>query len=129
MPTRFLQATFRLIVLDVVGNLLHFPIWWYSSGMKAAFFLALRQIRSMADYFALPILFKYWFKPMFGQSDVWGRLISFGVRTVQLIVFSIFQGIWSVLILALFLIWPLFPIFATLEFLFQFGVLPQFLPL
>lgn len=125
MVTHLLQASFRILALDVIGNLLHFPIWWYSKGLLAAFRFSLNQIKAMANYFALPILFRFWFKPMFGQNDIWGRLISFGVRTVQLLVLLIGQTLWTLFVFILFLLWPLIPLVIGYELLFQFGVLNQ----
>lgn len=126
MSTHFLQVSFRILAIDLIGNLLHFPVWWYSKGLIQAFRVAIGQIRSMANYFALPILVRYWFKPMFGQSDFWSRIISFGVRTVQLIVVSIGQLVWTILVFAVFLLWPVLPIVIVANLFFQLGVFSDF---
>ena len=125
MGGHIIIRTFRVFTIDILWNILYFPIWWYSTGQIKAAKFSWQQIIAMADYFALPILYKSLFKPMFGQADFWGRAISFGVRSVQLVVLTFVQLIWSALVFVAFLIWPLFPLFILYNLLFQFGFFSQ----
>lgn len=110
--TMLLSAKF--VAKDVVGNVLFWPVWWYSVGFWG--FLKKRRdsIRNFEEEIGLTIWVVNWGKPMFGQYDVPGRIISFVFRTggiifkaVQLIVYLIIQMLLIVgwLVLPPFFVW------------------------
>ena len=76
-----LQAI-KSIILDLVGEILYFPIWWYTQGLKGIFIYYINSVKNTNRSLALTIMFKNLFKPMFGQADREGRIISFFMRLI-----------------------------------------------
>jgi hypothetical protein len=96
-------------------DILYFPIWWYTSGLKKRFLGFLSKVRYSARYFALKVLIVNLFKPMFGQYDLKGRVISFFMRCIILVVHFTLFLISLIFFLSLLIIWILLPIFAIFQ--------------
>ncbi len=93
-------------MLDVVN----FPLWWYSQGLFLLLKWGRDTLRGFVRYFALVVWIKNIFVPMFGQNDWQSRLISFVMRTVQIVGRSIGLigvGMGVVLVLGLYLVVPI----------------------
>ena len=107
-------------ILGELGwNILYFPLWWYSRGLiilgeKLILFLH-NQERSLG----LSVWMKNIFRPMFGQYDWQGRLISFFVRVFQIIIRGLAMFFWIIIALAVFLFWIILPPFIIFEIIFQ----------
>lgn len=91
-------------------NILLFPIWWYTSGVKYAFLKCVSRIRYFNLYFGFTIWVKNLFVPMFGQRDIQGRLISFFIRLVQIVIRGVALLIAASLSFCLFMAWLVSPI-------------------
>lgn len=107
------------IFTDVIKDILYFPFWWYSRGTlevaRGLFnFLATRE-KSLALF----IWIKNIHRPMYGQSDWQGMLISFFMRLIQIIFRSAILFFWLIISLALLLLWIIFPILAIYGIYFQ----------
>lgn len=64
-----------------------------------------------ANNIAAPLLWlKNLFVPMFGQTDLQGRIVSVFIRIVNVIFRTIFLAGWSVVVLSLLLAWLAAPI-------------------
>ncbi|MBI5728363.1 MAG: hypothetical protein HY984_01260 [Candidatus Magasanikbacteria bacterium] len=50
------------------------------------------------------------FVPMFGQADWQGRLMSFFMRLMNVIVRGALLMIWLTVVAAIFLVWPIVPL-------------------
>lgn len=72
----------KSIFIDLIGEILYFPIWWYTQGLKRTTLWMWNSITGSARNLALPLMFKNLFKPMFGQTDRQGRLISLFMRII-----------------------------------------------
>ncbi|MGC9048845.1 MAG: hypothetical protein ACP5IX_01335 [Patescibacteria group bacterium] len=94
-------------------DILYFPIWWYTTGLKKRAKGFVNNLKGLSQYLALGILIKYLFKPMFGQYDWKGRIISFFMRLIQLIIYLIIFLIGGILMFALLIIWIILPIVAV----------------
>lgn len=57
---------------------------------------------------------------MYGQSDFWGKLISFVIRSVQVVARGLILIVWGILSLGLIIIWLALPILLGLAILLQF---------
>lgn len=101
---------FERIVLDFVFHLVYFPLWWYTGGLRHVAQFAWRQIRYVHAYLVPDLWLKNLFVPMFGQTDWQGRIASFFIRVVNVIVRSIMLLIWSGVVFVVSLIWPLVPV-------------------
>jgi len=107
------------IIADIFKDILYFPFWWYSRGLlnfigKNLTFLNYRQ-KSLG----LLVWIKNLFKPMYGQHDWQGRLISFGFRVVFIIFDSVVMVFYVLLSLIAVLFWIIFPFFVLYEILYQ----------
>lgn len=108
--TNIIVSNFKYLFVDLIGDILYWPIWWYSAGLWQMLRFAGLQLRKMWYMQALGIWFKSIFTPMFGDRSILGRLISFGVRLVLLVWKLTWFVLWSVFVSALFLIWLLAPV-------------------
>lgn len=106
---------------ELIRDVLYFPFWWYGRGL-------VNLVKGMAHFLgdkqkalALLVWVKNIFRPMFGQYDWQGMLISFFMRLVQIIFRSIIMLFWLIFSLAVILFWILFPVFVIYEIIFQFS--------
>lgn len=107
------------ILSELLWNILYFPLWWYSKGfwqllIRLKNFLARKQ-KSLA----LLVWIKNINKPMYGQYDWAGILISFLVRSFQIIIRSLIMVFWLIFSLAIFLFWLILPPLVVYEIIFQ----------
>lgn len=107
------------IVGEIVRDILMFPVWWYTRGLvgvaRSLFsFLGERQ-RSLA----LLVWIKNIYRPMYGQHDWQGILISIGMRIIQIIFRSLVMLFWALVVLFIFCFWLVFPLFLIYEIFFQ----------
>jgi hypothetical protein len=56
-------------------------MWWYGQGLKDFLYFFRKQIKNVWHNRGLDVLIKNWFKPMYGQNDLQGRIISLFFRT------------------------------------------------
>lgn len=96
--------------------LLDWPRWWYGAGLKQEFRNYLRRLEYLNRRLAVMVWLKNIFRPMFGQKDWEGRLISFGIRLVQIVV----RGALWVLGMCINLVWLNVYIFAPIVFVCLF---------
>lgn len=73
------------ISLQVLLDVIYFPLWWYSIGLfrlakRLGIFLKERWI-----FIGAGVWLKNLFVPMYGQTDIGSRIISFFMRFVQII--------------------------------------------
>lgn len=112
------DATF-VVAREVILDILYFPFWWYTLGLKERFFNLQEKIKNIAHALALPILFRHLLKPMYGDYTLSGRIISFFVRIIH---FSVLSGVGLIFItiyLILFFLYLILPILVILALLHQ----------
>jgi hypothetical protein len=105
MVQKITIGLFRDVLLDIFREILYFPVWWYSIGLGKVFWTVLQSIKSMEMKLGLKIWIVNIFKPMFGQRDIPGKIISFFMRIFQIIVRGMILIIWCILMLSLIIIW------------------------
>ncbi len=105
----------KYLALDLVGDILYFPLWWYSAGLKMIIKDLYSNAKQTGNNLALPLLLSNIFKPMFGQYDRTGWIISFFVRLIILIFRSIFFIAKALVLVVLLIIWLVFPIIAVVR--------------
>ncbi|MBU1203437.1 hypothetical protein KKH39_05335 [Patescibacteria group bacterium] len=116
------QAT-KSLVIDLIGEILYFPIWWYTQGLKKMVLYVINSIQNTNRNLALTLMLKSMFKPMFGQYDREGRIISFFMRLILIIVRLIFFILLSILYLSIIIFWIFLPIVAVWGILSNFSSL------
>ncbi len=107
------------IILEFLGKILYFPIWWYGVGLvkkaKSLFYF----LKDREKDLGLMIWVKNIFVPMYGQNDAAGRAISFFVRFFQVIFRGLIFFIWLILALFMFFLWLFFPVLLLFLLIFQ----------
>jgi len=105
-----LVTVLKYITLDIFLDILYFPLWWYTKGLKKVFNFIKEKAGDLAQTLAIKILLANLFKPMFGQYDRAGRIISFFMRCFQLLI-RLFLFLFGLLgLLILLIIWFALPI-------------------
>jgi hypothetical protein len=107
------------IIFELLVDIIFFPFWWYSRGL---FLIGGKLLSALSDReksLALFIWIKNIYRPMYGQYDWQGWLISFFMRVVQIIFRSIALLFWLAIYLAVFLFWLILPVLAIMQIMFQ----------
>lgn len=115
--------TAQFIAKETVGSLLYFPIWWYTEGAMKVLRLIGREVGSFAKTLRIRTLFRFLLKPMFGQTDIWGRIISFGVRIVHAFVLLFVTIFYTIFLTLLFLVWIALPPLMIAALIYHFNPL------
>lgn len=89
---------------------LYFPLWWYTAGAKRSLLWCASRVAEANDQLAPGLWLKNIFVPMFGQSDLQGRLMSFFMRLMNVILRSIALVFWIFAVGLMFMGWILLPI-------------------
>ena len=108
----------RLIV-QIIGKILYFPVWWYTVGLSRFVRNAWQFLRNREKSLSLLVWAKNLFVPMYGQRDWAGRLISFLVRIVQIIARGLAVFFWLMFIILVILLWLIVPILLIVGLGFQ----------
>ena len=116
-------TTLRFVFFEIGGDLLYWPIWWYTRGISRAGLFALAEIKLQAQRLGVSVWAKNIFVPMFGQYDLEGRLISFFIRLIQIIVRGIATVVWAVLVVVVFGLWILLPLIALYFVIYNFSAI------
>ncbi len=109
----------KSLAVDSVVAVLYFPIWWYTLGAFRVASYGVRTLHNAGRGFGVHVWFKNLFRPMFGQYDIAGRIISFFLRLVMILYYSIVLLFMAVLMTALFGFWLALPAFIGYEFVNQ----------
>lgn len=103
----------KSVFLHTLGNIIYFPVWWYSKGLRKRFLGFINGISRSSHDLALKIMFKYLFKPMFGERSKSGRIISFFMRLI-LLFWRLFLFLFVILgRLLLLIMWIILPLIAV----------------
>ncbi|MBT7007175.1 hypothetical protein HN958_01580 [Candidatus Falkowbacteria bacterium] len=117
-----LQKSIKFVAKDILFDLVYWLYWWYTQGLKKAFISMLDLIATGNKELGLMIWVKNLFKPMFGQYDWQGRLISVFMRFFMIIIRFIIFLFWVFIALVKFLLWILIPIFIVGQVLFNLNL-------
>lgn len=103
-------ATLKSVFLETIADFFYFPLWWYSRGLLKQLKGAGGSIVARQDALAIDIWIKNLGKPMYGQYDFVGRLISFFMRLFQIGVRTLMLIVWTALVLVWLAVWLLIPV-------------------
>lgn len=107
------------IFIELVGDIIFFPLWWYSRGLVMMSRGLLRFLTDRQRSLALLVWIKNIHRPMYGQRDWVGILISFLMRLFQVIIRGIAMLCWVAVALFLLCFWIFLPVFIFYEIVFQ----------
>lgn len=99
------------IIIDFFLHLFYFPIWWYSGGLVHVGKACIRMVQSTNYTLAPGLWLKNIFVPVYGADDWQGRIISFFLRLVNVIVRGFMLLVWIGFVLFLFSLWIVLPLF------------------
>ncbi|MEA2064932.1 MAG: hypothetical protein U9O66_01375 [Patescibacteria group bacterium] len=105
----------KYISIDLIGDILLFPLWWYTKGLKKTVAFCVEKAKNAENALGLKIWLTSIFKPMYAQYDWQGKIISFFMRIFQIIIRSILFIISLVFIFILPIIWIIFPVFIIFQ--------------
>ncbi|MFA5076423.1 MAG: hypothetical protein WC480_03345 [Patescibacteria group bacterium] len=106
----------KFVAKDLVGDILYFPVWWYSVGLVKFIKRRLHSIASFEESIGLTVWILNWAKPMYGQYDIAGKIISFIFRTIGIFWKGLELMFYLVLSLIMLLVWLGLPILVVYEF-------------
>lgn len=111
----------KFVFSELIADILYWPIWWYSTGLKSAFARMKATIHQGNEELSLSIWLKNVFKPMFGQYDWQGRIISFFMRLAQIIFRLIVFCFWIIFSFIVFLFWLVLPLILLSQIFLNLG--------
>ena len=97
------------ILAELAGSIIYFPLWWYSRGLVITIRSLKKFIINREKSLALLVWLKNIHRPMYGQYDWQGRVISFVMRLAQIIARGAIMIFWLMFALAIFLLWVMLP--------------------
>lgn len=83
METFVVQLSHALLV--GMGEAVSFPWWWYTRGVRRVLGWATRALRGWEHAVGLRLWMRALLVPMYGQTDLQGRLVSFAMRLAVLV--------------------------------------------
>jgi len=107
------------IIGELIISIIYFPLWWYTKGLMNVLFYLQKFITNKEKSLAFFVWLKNIFRPMYGQYDWQGRIISVLVRTIQVIIRGIILLVWVIFSIILFLVWIFLPALITYELFYQ----------
>jgi hypothetical protein len=113
MATSTSERAIRFILRETIGELLYFPVWWYSIGLVTFIKTLGREWLTITDRLAIRILAKNMLRPMYADYSRPGRVISFVFRVLILGVRLVVLCLWSAVELVLILAWLFGPLVAA----------------
>ncbi|MFA5134378.1 MAG: hypothetical protein WC505_01165 [Patescibacteria group bacterium] len=124
MSDNVLIATLKYIAIEILWDIVYFPIWWYSKGLVRIGRYCLESAEfHVSRRLALGVWLRSMFKPMYGDYTKEGRIISFFMRVVVLVWKLIATVLWMCVLALIFFCWILLPFIIVYYILYQvFGV-------
>ncbi len=119
MNTSFVLI-FKLIFIDIIGDVFYFPIWWYTKGLWRVTRNRWQIVKNKEASLGVGLWIKNIFVPMFGQHDAAGRIISFIMRVVQIVARSTVLLATAIFEIFLLFLWIFLPIFVINEIFYHF---------
>ncbi len=104
------------VTIDFFADFLFFPVWWYTSGIKKAYFYCFSLFMRANDRLAPLLWLKNIFVPMFGQRDWQGRIVSFFMRLANIIFRGGILFFSFIIVVFIFGVWVVFPFFVSFMF-------------
>ncbi|MFH2136747.1 MAG: hypothetical protein ABII19_03930 [Patescibacteria group bacterium] len=114
MAQKVTSGLIKDVFLDIVREILYFPIWWYTKGLAMAGNFSWQRIKNMEVRLGVKVWVVNIFKPMFGQRDIAGVLISFFMRIFQIIGRTLVLILWTMVMILVFFVWIILPFFVVL---------------
>src|SRR3989338_1737861 len=92
----------KYFVRDLLGGIIYFPFWWYTGGLWMMLHWTFHSIRYVDAWLGFSVWLRNIFVPMYGETQLSGRAISFLARLMVIVVRGIAVLVWSIIALAIF---------------------------
>lgn len=79
---------FRRLVIDTVTGIVGFPMWWYGRGLISWVQFCWRMFGDYRAWLGVGLWVRNLFVPMYGSYDFVGRIVSFFMRVVMILLRS-----------------------------------------
>lgn len=112
----------KYVLWDLIGNVIYFPVWWYTRGLKKLGAFLVTFVAAMEMRLAVRIWVVNLFKPMYAVTDIPGRIISFFMRLFMIVMRTFALIIIAAAAVILFVAYIAWPPFLILMILTQFGL-------
>lgn len=112
MPQSTSSRAAIFLLREFVGDVVYFPVWWYSRGLASTGRSLLSQWFGLSNRMSIPILARTMGRPMYGDYTRSGRIISFFFRIFLLVSRLVVFAVWTVVLIVAMLGWILGPIIA-----------------
>jgi len=107
------------IITQILWEIFYFPLWWYSVGFVRLTKNVFHFWSDQQQALGFSVWAKNIFVPMYGQHDWSGRIISFVIRLIQIIVRGTILLFWLLIVVIILIIWLLLPLLLLLALVFQ----------
>ncbi|MDO8592758.1 MAG: hypothetical protein Q7R92_03235 [bacterium] len=107
------------IIVELIYDVAYFPLWWYWRGFFNLLISLKNFLVDKQRSLALLVWLKNIFRPMYGQFDWQGMLVSFFMRLAQIIFRSLALLFWLIAAAGVALAWLILPLFAVYEIILQ----------
>lgn len=98
------------LLLSFVYDVVYAPVWWYTEGLVWCIAGLGRSARNAWNSAGVGLWMKNIFVPMYGQTDFWGRLISFLIRVANIFGRFVWVLVWVLVLIVAWCVWMLVPI-------------------
>lgn len=116
-------ANVKFILIDIIGDFVYWPIWWYTVGLKNVLVWFSRQVKNLWLVLAIGLWLKSMFVPMYADRSILGRGISFVMRIIILACWKLPWFIaWTAVTLIVVIIWIVAPLGAVYMIYLNFKV-------
>jgi len=107
------------ILSELIRDIIYFPLWWYTQGLILFFESLIHFLKEKQKGLGILVWSKNIFRPMYGQQDWQGTLISFFMRLIQIIFRCIVMIFFIIISIIFFSVWVVAPIFVIYQIIFQ----------
>jgi len=92
----------KYLFADLLREILFLPIWWYTIGLARMVVWCGASVKGAAQTTGLSVWAKNLFVPMYGETSISGKLISFFMRLVMVIARGFATFVWMLIAILLF---------------------------
>ncbi|MDG1949516.1 MAG: hypothetical protein P8J32_01680 [bacterium] len=114
-------AVLQALISETIREILWFPLWWYTKGLKLTLKKLANAVKNSVKLFGLDIWVKNLFVPMYGETSITGRIISFMVRLFMIVIRGLAVGLWAAGAILLALAYIAVPPALILNILYHLG--------
>jgi hypothetical protein len=97
----------RLATAELLGGFLALPGWWYTKGLEIVWGWVKRTVNEASQLFALGVWVKNLLVPMYGETQLSGKVISFFLRLAVIVLRGLAVAVWVLVAAAALVIYLL----------------------